>query len=727
MKRSRGSRDLMTAGRRAPALAALGLIALACARPAPFQPGPPLPCPTVPAGTGFRAGFARVDITTPPGPGLLGYGPEGRATRGYRQRLHARAAALEDARGERVVLVVADLGFVSAALHRAVAERVAACAGLGADRIVLSATHTHAGPAHYAAHASYDRYGSAVDGFDPAILEFLSTRIARAALEALAALRPARAAWGERPVWGITRIRSWAAHAADPHPLPSAHAPPDSLRDERYRHVDPTLILLRVDTGAARPAPAGAFALFAAHGTGIPALNDLLDADVHGIAARVLERHIDARNGTMPEWTPRGVAVFGNGAEGDVLPARDSIRACDPPVLRRAFRPTGRGGPPGEEAWIAGPGQDARACVDHGIARTIAVGRALGDAASGLFDSLDDVLSSDVRLGVAYRMVPLRGADAPAGLCARGRTGTATVAGAETGRTRLLGFRLLGLIPAGFESGGSAVDPGSACGSPKRTIPSFIERLVAGDHPFEEAAQFTVLRIGDALLATVPFEATTTVGARLRDALRTAAAATPDPPARAAIIGIANGYLNYVTTETEYAHQHYEGASTLYGPASAAAYTSVIVDLARALAAGGWTSPPATVSPFPFPVTTARAILPRAAPDPERTRRPPWLHAVDDAAAVIRWTDDRPGAHAPGALPLLVIERRTPEGWTRVALDDDPETEIRLIAERGPDATWQVRWAHGCSAGTYRVRLLARERLPEETIMFDLAECGGTS
>jgi neutral ceramidase len=101
------------------------------------------------AGGGtLRAGVARRDITPPPGPGLAGGGPEGRPAQGWRSRLHARALVLEDRRGEAIVLVVADLPFVSILLHRRVAELVRAETPLGAERQLIAATHTHSGPGH---------------------------------------------------------------------------------------------------------------------------------------------------------------------------------------------------------------------------------------------------------------------------------------------------------------------------------------------------------------------------------------------------------------------------------------------------------------------------------------------------------------------------------------------------------------------------------------------------
>jgi neutral ceramidase len=70
------------------------------------------------------------------------------------------------------------------------------------------------------------------------------------------------------------------------------------------------------------------------------------------------------------------------------------------------------------------------------------------------------------------------------------------------------------------------------------------------------------------------------------------------------ICGYANAYSGYVTTPEEYDLQHYEGASTLYGPHTLAAYRQTFGMLATAARnnapAPGWL-------PFKPPAITRRA------------------------------------------------------------------------------------------------------------------------
>lgn len=94
----------------------------------------------------FKAGLARVKIT-PEGPiWLSGYAARNRPSEGVAQDLWIKALALEDRRGGRVVIVGVDLIGLPRAISDVVAARVHKQYGLERSRLVLNATHTHAGP-----------------------------------------------------------------------------------------------------------------------------------------------------------------------------------------------------------------------------------------------------------------------------------------------------------------------------------------------------------------------------------------------------------------------------------------------------------------------------------------------------------------------------------------------------------------------------------------------------
>ena len=216
----------------------LCLAALAgCAhlRPAPLPERVPEGRP-VPKHPELRAGFGRADITPPPGPGLTGNGPEGKQSRGWRTRLYARALYLQDADGERLAIITADLPHISAKLHRLTAESLATWPDsqrIGADHLIISATHDHSAPGHFYEAAELNETASSVAGYDPA----LADRIVHGFLEALRQAksdpaRPgppgARRRCGAIRATGATRLSARTLRAG-----PGTRLPQDSIRPSR--------------------------------------------------------------------------------------------------------------------------------------------------------------------------------------------------------------------------------------------------------------------------------------------------------------------------------------------------------------------------------------------------------------------------------------------------------------------------------------------------------------
>lgn len=93
-----------------------------------------------------------------------------------------------------------------------------------------------------------------------------------------------------------------------------------------------------------------------------------------------------------------------------------------------------------------------------------------------------------------------------------------------------------------------------------------------------------LMRIGNLGLIAIPGEPTTMLGRHLRQAV--AKELAPIGVDTLVVAGLANNYSGYVITRAEYAQQHYEGASTEFGPYQASAYQQEYVQLAHALREG---------------------------------------------------------------------------------------------------------------------------------------------
>ena len=93
-----------------------------------------------------RAGVARIDITPKEPVWMSGYAARKRPSTGVQMPIQAKALALEDGRGGRVVLVSVDIIGLSAALSDRVAAEVASKYKLERSQLVLNSSHTHTGP-----------------------------------------------------------------------------------------------------------------------------------------------------------------------------------------------------------------------------------------------------------------------------------------------------------------------------------------------------------------------------------------------------------------------------------------------------------------------------------------------------------------------------------------------------------------------------------------------------
>ena len=672
------------------------------------------PRPSPVAGAALRAGFARVDITPPAGVGLAGEGPEGGEARGYRLRLYARVLVLADRGGNRLAIVVADLPLGSAVLHRRVAALTARTDGIGVDRLVIAVTHTHAGPGHYFDAGAYNDQASSVVGYDPLMLDSLTARIARAVHAAVADLRAAQVAWGSRAVWGYTRIRSLPAML---HDIPTPAAPPNapSLLLPEYRVVDPELAMLRVDlldSTTRKYRPAGAFSIFAMHPTGNAPANDLLDSDIHGIVERQLERHIDRdlNHRVDAAFVPRAFYLFANGTEGDVSPAWPPQSRCALPVL--AVLPA-LDGPFTRSLWQwRAPTASHLAACQHAAREAVArIGEALGDSASALFDALGSALTDRMELARAFVTLSLRDSAGVLGLCPIPAVGMAALAGADDSHSRMQGWRVFGAFPVGLEEGSPNPDV-RGCHAQKRELldglfGDWLNKVaVAGTLP--SFAQVSVLQLGDRLIGTLPGEVTTTAGRRMREQMLTAARARGLRVSAALIMGLTNGYLEYITTPEEYTAQYYEGGSTLYGPGEAAMFGRVLAGLAADVSSGDSLSPshaPRILGELGHERTiVTRSPATRAARDTiEAWCSGDTLYARFELGAVRDWPVSSGDFAARPRVEVAVDDAtRSIVSW-----DDDPQLELRVCARHRGVASWELRWS-GAKRGRYRIRIPGR-------------------
>ena len=134
----------------------------------------------------WKAGIASAVITPKSPLPMAGYAARKEPAEGAEQDLFAKALAIEDHNGTRVVIVTLDLIGVIDRLRTAVAEEVQKKYGLPPEALLMNASHTHCGPA-YGREEAKDYFdglvqtlvglvGQSIDRLEPAVLSYSFAR-----------------------------------------------------------------------------------------------------------------------------------------------------------------------------------------------------------------------------------------------------------------------------------------------------------------------------------------------------------------------------------------------------------------------------------------------------------------------------------------------------------------------------------------------------------------------
>jgi len=254
------------------------------------------PARNAPQAASWKAGVARIRITPEKPLWLTGYAARVKPSDGTLLDLHAKALALEDATGQRAVLVATDVLGFPAGVARNVARRIEERYGLARDRLLLNSSHTHSGPAL----ATPERFIHGVRTTaeqDRDIEEYtraFEDKVVEVVGAALADLQPARLALGRGTAgFGANRrVRNEAGEY--------------SIGMNPRGPVDHDVPVLRVEgaDGGLRAAVFG----YACHNTTLNIYQ--FNGDYAGFAQDWLERR-----------HPEAAALFVMGCGGDVNPA----------------------------------------------------------------------------------------------------------------------------------------------------------------------------------------------------------------------------------------------------------------------------------------------------------------------------------------------------------------------------------------------------------------------
>lgn len=646
---------------RARALCLIGCLGAAMAtRAAPAEPGP----------TPYLVGVGISDITGEAADiGMFGYGQFTQRTSGIHQRLRARAFVIEDARTHQAaVLVVADAGAIMQGVQQAVLRRLQQAHGQRyTDRnVLLTATHTHAGPGGYSHHTLYN---ITVLGPKQATFDAMVDGIVEAIGRAHDSRAPGSIRLSQGDLTDASRNRAAPAFAANPV----------AERQAFPQGIDPLMSVLTFRQGTR---DIGALSLFPTHGTSMTNANTLISGDNKGYAAWRWEheagvKHLD--HATSPPF----VAAFAQTNPGDMSP-------------NLALQP-GRG-PTANEF------DNTRLIGERQLIKARQLFKATGHVLNGPIDHrLRYVDMSQLTVQPPYSGDGQAHRTCPAAL------GTAFTAGSPEDGPGLSWVHEGKPAPWLARVGRTLFSISDAlrqCQAPKEiAIP-----LGADTHgtPWTpEVLPVQLMRLGPLFIAALPGEPTITAGLRIRRQL--AATLGLSDPRQVLVVGYANAYAGYITTPQEYDTQNYEGGSTHFGRWTLPAYIQELDRLAQDMKAGRDT-----------PIT----LRPRDLQDHGTDVQPGVLldtpalghafgdvleapHASYQAGQTVRvvFSSGSPRNHLRRGDSYLEIQRQAQDRWVRVADDGDWSTIYRWERSGPSSSTASIEWTipAGTPPGRYRI------------------------
>ncbi|KAL2002081.1 hypothetical protein VTN02DRAFT_679 [Thermoascus thermophilus] len=523
----------------------------------------------------FLLGAGKADITGPVVEiELNGYASMNQLGTGLRQRIYSRSfiVANPDNPEDTLIYVVLDAHSGDTAVRHGVLQGLAALGGeyarYGEHNLALTGTHSHSGPGAW---MNYLLPQIPSKGFDKQSYQAIVDGTLLSIRRAHESLTLGRLTFGSIDIEDSNINRSPYAYLANPE-------------EERARYssdVDKTLTLLRFDRISDNKTTA-ILTFFPVHGTSMYENNTLITGDNKGVAEWLFERSV--RNDTR--FVDDFVAGFSQSNVGDTSPNTLGTW-CEDSGLPCRFEDSTCGG---RTELCRGRGPFFRE-KDEGAKSCFEIGRRQYAAAKELYNRMD---SNSTRILGSSAVASFHVYQNLSGYTFQSPFNSSML----TTCSAALGFS----FAAGTTDGPGAFDftqnnTGPANGNPLWYVaraavhrPSKEQKecqapkpvlLDVGDvtapYPWTpNIVDIQVLRVGQLLIIVSASEATTMSGRRWKEAVAKHSKDVLSIVDPLVVLGApANTYAHYVATEEEYGVQRYEGASTLYGPNTLAAYINL--------------------------------------------------------------------------------------------------------------------------------------------------------
>ncbi|CAF1335658.1 unnamed protein product [Rotaria sordida] len=223
-----------------------------------------------------------------------------------------------------------------------------------------------------------------------------------------------------------------------------------------------------------------------------------------------------------------------------------------------------------------------------------------------------------------------------------------------------------------------------------------------------------IFQIGQLFIVGVPGEFTTMSGRRLKltikQALQDAGTWTSD--SHIVIAGLSNSYSHYITTYEEYQQQRYEGASTLYGPHTLAAYQQTFYDLSMKLARNE--TVPSGPTPFDMRGKTFSFVVPPIWDGVPIGKK--FGEVITDVNSSYKpgdtvrcsWWGANPRNDLFTEKSFLYVDRLINQTWVPILTDDDLETRFlwkrQFIDQSIITVEWDIPTTQQTGQDLYRLR-----------------------
>ncbi|XP_031245949.1 neutral ceramidase isoform X2 [Mastomys coucha] len=498
----------------------------------------------------------------------MGYSKNGQNARGLLTRLFSRAFIMADPDGSnRMAFVSVEICMISQRLRLEVLKRLQSKYGslYRRDNVILSAIHTHSGPAGF---FQYTLYILASEGFSNRTFQYMVSGIVKSIDIAHTNLKPGKILINKGNVANVQINRSPSSYLQNP---PSERARYSSNTDKEM------LVLKLVDLNGE---DLGLISWFAIHPVSMNNSNHFVNSDNMGYAAYLFEQ--EKNKGYLPGQGPF-VAGFASSNLGDVSPnilgphCVNTGESCD---NDKSTCPNG--GP--SMCMASGPGQDM-------FESTHIIGRLIYQRAKELYASASQEVTGPVL--AAHQWVNMT--DVSVQLNATHTVKTCKPAlGYSFAAGTIDGVSGLNITQGTTEGDlfwdtlrdqllGKPSEEIIECQKPKPILLHTGE--LTKPHPWQpDIVDVQIVTLGSLAIAAVPGEFTTMSGRRFREAIKKEFALYGMKDMTVVVAGLSNVYTHYITTYEEYQAQRYEAASTIYGPHTLSAYIQLFRALAKAIA-----------------------------------------------------------------------------------------------------------------------------------------------